>query len=131
MTLEIQAVPSGDVVIYLPYCKREQHQALPFAISLYRTGKLQGERQVEGSAPIPFSAFWKVSTLPVDPVICTVVFTNEVNEEFKYEIELQNLQVVKYLVDVILLDRATQIVDFPQAFYAQLFRMKVDTLDHN
>lgn len=131
MTLEIQAAPSVDVVVYLPYCKREQHQALPFAISLYRIGKLQGERQVEGSTPIPFSAFWKVSTLPSDPVICTVIFTNEVNEEFKYEVELQNLQVVKYLVDVILLDRATQIVDFSQAFYAQLFRMKVDTLELN
>jgi len=131
MTLDIQAAPTGDIVLYLPYCKREQQQALPYAISLYKTGALQGERQVEGTSPIPFSAFWKVSTLPVDPVICTVVFTNEVNEEYKYEIELQSLQVVKHLIDVVLLDRETQIVDFSQAFYAELFRLKLDALDSN
>ncbi len=130
MTLDIQAAPVGDVVLYLPYCKREQQQALPYAISLYRTGTLQGERQVEGSTPVPFSAFWKVSTLPVDPVICTVVFTNEISEEYKYEIELQSLQVVRHLIDVIILDRETQIVDFSQAFYAELFRLKLD-FDNN
>jgi len=111
--------------------KREQQQALPYAISLYKTGALEGERQVEGTSPVPFSAFWKVSTLPVDPVICTVIFTNEVNEEYKYEIELQSLQVVKHLIDVVLLDRETQIVDFSQAFYAELFRLKLDALDSN
>jgi hypothetical protein len=131
MTLDIQAAPTGDIVLYLPYCKREQQQALPYAISLYKTGTLQGERQVEGASPVPFSAFWKVSTLPIDPVICTVVFTNEVNEEYKYEIELQSLQVVRHLIDVILLDRQTQIVDFSQAFYAELFRLKIDAFDSN
>lgn len=130
MALDIQAAPTGDVVLYLPYCKREQQQALPYAISLYKMGTLQGERQVEGSAPIPFSAFWKVSTLPVDPVICTVVFTNEISEEYKYEIELQSLQVVRHLIDVIILDRETQVVDFSQAFYAELFRLKLD-FDNN
>lgn len=131
MTLDIQAAPSGDVVLYLPYCKREQQQALPYAISLYRVGSLQGERQVEGSSAIPFSAFWKVSTLPVDPIICTIIFTNEVNEEYKYEIELLNHQLVKYLVDVIIRDRETQVVDFSQALYAQLFRLKLDAFDGN
>jgi hypothetical protein len=131
MPLDIQAAPTGDVVLYLPYCKRDQQQALPYGISLYKIGSLQGERQVEGSSPVPFSAFWKVSTLPVDPIICTVIFTNEVNEEYKYEIELQSLQLVNYLIEVIILDRETQVVDFSQAFYVKLFRVKLDAYDGN
>lgn len=133
MTLDIQAAPTADVVLYLPYCKREPQyqQALPYAISLYKTGKLQGERQVEGSTAIPFSASWKAPSLPVDPCICIVVFTNELNEEFKYEIELQSLQLVGHLIDVVLRDRETQIVDFSQAFYAELFRVKIDTFESN
>ena len=131
MTLDIQASPSGDVVLYLPYCKREQQQALPYAISLYKTGGVKGERQVEGSSPIAFSAFWKVSTLPVDPIICTVIFSNELTEEYKYEIELQSLEIVRFLIEVILLDRETQIVDFSQAFYAKLFRVKLDAFEGN
>lgn len=131
MPLDIQASPTGDVVLYLPYCKRDQQQALPYGISLYKIGNLQGERQVEGSSPVPFSAFWKVSTLPVDPIICTVIFTNEVNEEYKYEIELQSLQLVNYLIEVIILDRETQVVDFSQAFYVKLFRVKLDAYDGN
>ncbi|AFY72869.1 hypothetical protein Syn7502_00735 [Synechococcus sp. PCC 7502] len=131
MALDIQAAPTGDVVLYLPYCKREQQQALPYAISLYKVGNLQGERQVEGAPSVPFSAFWKVSTLPVDPIICTVIFTNEVNEEYKYELEMQSLELVRYLIEVILVDRETQIVDFPQAFYAKLFRLKLDAFEGN
>jgi hypothetical protein len=131
MPLDIQASPTGDVVLYLPYCKRDRQQALPYGISLYKIGSLQGERQVEGSSPVPFSAFWKVSNLPVDPIICTVIFTNEVNEEYKYEIELQSLQLVNYLIEVIILDRETQVVDFSQAFYVKLFRVKLDAYDGN
>lgn len=131
MPLDIQAAPTGDVVLYLPYCKRDQQQALPYGISLYKTGYIQGERQVEGSSPIAFSAFWKASTLPVDPIICTVIFTNEINEEYKYEIELQSLQLVNYLIELIILNRETQIVDFSQGFYVKLFRVKLDSFDGN
>ncbi len=131
MALEIKPAAPGDVILYLPYCKKDQQQALPYAIGLYKIGSIQGERRVEGTEPVPFLVSWKVSTLPVDPVICTVVFTNELKEEYKYEIELQSLQVVKYLIDLILRERETQIVDFPQAFYAELFRLKFDALERN
>lgn len=134
MPLDIQAASTAEVVVYSPYyAKREPQylQALPYAISLYKTGKLQGERQVEGSVSVPFSATWKTPSLPVDPCICIVIFTNELNEEFKYEIELKSIELVGHLTDVVLRDRETQIIDFSQTFYAKLFRLKIDGHEGN
>jgi hypothetical protein len=40
----------------MPYYQGNKRNALPYAISLYKQGNLEGERQIEGSDSIAFVA---------------------------------------------------------------------------
>jgi len=128
MPIDLKAAEQQAVFPYLPYYKdQNRKQALPYAISLYKQGEMQGERQVEGTAPIPFSAKWKVATLPSDLTLCRVEF--EGNAELSYELQMENSKFVNYLIDVVSSIRAKgdEGADFPQMFYSELFRIKVVT----
>jgi hypothetical protein len=131
MASDLKAAAAQDVAIYMPYYKREQQQALPYAITLYKQGELQGERQIEGSLPVAFVATWRVSNLPSDLTLCNVTFEAGGDDRYKYEITLVNSEFVNYLIEIVIQIRDTQIADFPQTFYSKLFRLKVATSDNN
>lgn len=45
---DIQPAAKQDVGVYLPYYQGNKRAALPYAISLYKQGNLEGERHIEG-----------------------------------------------------------------------------------
>lgn len=128
MSIELKAAPMQDVAIYAPYYKEPAKKtALPYAISLYKQGELEGQRDVEGGSTIPFVANWRTSMLPSDLTICTVIF--EGNPELKYEVTMENSKFVDYLIDIVATIRDKGVADFPQIFYSKLFRIKLAAFD--
>ena len=118
---ELQPANQQDVKVYLPYCQSNKRNVLPLAISLYKKGALEGERQIEASEGIPFVAVWNVSTLPADLIRCRMQFDG--NAELSYEIMMGSSELVDCLIDVILNFKRTRIADFPKTFYRKLLRM--------
>ncbi|MEE3717343.1 type IV pilus biogenesis protein EbsA [Tumidithrix elongata RA019] len=130
MAIELKQAPPQEVSIYMPYYREpNKKQALPYAISLYKQGELPGERQIEGSPPISFLATWRVSNLPADLTLCRVMF--EGDAEMSYEITMNNIEFVGYLIDVVASIRDRGTADFPQIFYSKLFRIKLASFDGN
>ncbi len=112
----------GDVVIYMPYYGKNKHNWLPFAISLYKTGSLEGARVVEGGEPIPFVASWYVSKLPSELTRCRLQFNGQA--ELSYEVTLSNSEFIDYLIDVIMSFKRSHFTDFPGTFYKRLLRFE-------
>ncbi len=124
MAIELKAAAAQEVSIYMPYYKEpNKRTALPYAISLYQQGSLEGERQIEGGASIPFVANWRISNLTSDLTLCRVMF--EGNPEFSYEVMMENSEFVSYLIETVSGIRGKNVSDFPQAFYSKLFRIKI------
>lgn len=123
MSIEkLQPAPTQQVGVYTPYYPQQtKKQLLPFAISLYQKGALEGERRIEGAASIPFIATWNVSTLPADLCRCRIQF--EGNAELSYEIMMANFEFVDFLIDVILNFKRSRLSDFSQSFYRKLLRI--------
>jgi hypothetical protein len=123
MALEkLQPAAQQHVSVYSPYYPQANKRAiLPFAISLYQQGVLEGQRRIEGGESIPFVATWNVSTLPADLCRCRMQFDG--NAELSYEIRMANFEYVDYLIEVILNFRRSQLADFSQAFYRKLLRL--------
>jgi hypothetical protein len=124
MAIELRQAPLQEVQNYLVWF-REEHkkQALPYAIFLYNMGEMKGERPIEGCPSVPFTASWRVTSLPMDTNVCKVTF--ETPEDMTYEVQLVNHEFVNYLIEVtrIILTKGTP--DFPQSFYSKLFRIKL------
>ena len=112
----------GDVVIYMPYYGKNKHNWLPFAISLYKAGSLEGARVVEGGEPIPFVATWYVSKLPSELTRCRLQFDGQA--ELSYEVTLSNSEFIDYLIDVIMSFKRSHFTDFPGSFYKKLLRFE-------
>ncbi|AFY69780.1 hypothetical protein Pse7367_1490 [Thalassoporum mexicanum PCC 7367] len=128
MTLELKAAATQDVAIFAPYYREPSKKStLPYAITLYRSGEVMGERAIEGGTPIPFEAKWRISNLPSDLTLCRVMFDDD--EELSYEVMMENSEFVDYLIDLIINMRNNEVVDFPQAFYSKLFRIQLTTPD--
>jgi hypothetical protein len=123
MSIEkLQPAPTQQVGVYTPYYPQQaKKQLLPFAISLYQKGSLEGERRIEGAASIPFIATWNVSSLPADLCRCRIQF--EGNAELSYEIMMANFEFVDFLIDVILNFKRSRLSDFSQSFYRKLLRI--------
>jgi hypothetical protein len=123
MTIEkLQPAPAQQVGVYAPYYPQQnKKQLLPFAISLYQQGSLEGERTIEGGSSIPFIATWNVSSLPADLCRCRIQF--EGNAELSYEIRMANFEYVDFLIDVILNFKRSRLSDFSQSFYRKLLRI--------
>jgi len=107
--------------VYTPYYQGRKRNALPFAISLYQRGNLEGNRNIEGGESIPFVATWNVSSLPADLTRCRIQFDG--NAELSYEMTLANFEFIDFLIDVIFNVKASRITDFSQPFYRKLLRL--------
>ncbi|HAC66246.1 MAG TPA: hypothetical protein DCF68_22600 [Cyanothece sp. UBA12306] len=118
---QLQPAAKGDVLIYQPYCPKEKHKILPYALSLYVQGSVEGERRIEGGQSIPFVASWYVSNLPSELTRCNFIFDGKA--DFSYEVTLLNYEFINYLVDAITIFQESQSVDFTQAFYRKLLRL--------
>jgi hypothetical protein len=124
MTIEqLQPAPMQQVGVYVPYYPQaSKKQLLPYAISLYQKGALEGQRKIEGSESIPFIATWNVSTLPADLCRCRLQFDG--NAELSYEIMMANFEFVDFLIEVVMNFRRTRLADFSQSFYRKLLKLE-------
>jgi hypothetical protein len=123
MALEqLQPAPQQQVGVYIPYYPQAgKRQVLPYAISLYQKGALEGKRKIEGGEGIPFIATWNVSTLPADLTRCRIQFDG--NSELSYELMLANFEFVDFLIEVVMNFKRTRLADFSQGFYRRLLRL--------
>ncbi len=128
MAIELSKASDQEVIAYKPYYREAIRQkALPYAISLYKQAEMVGERRIEGSSPISYTAVWRASNLPSDIILCRVTFDGDM--DMSYEIEMQSAEFVGYLIDIVSSINEKEYADFPQVFYSKLFRVKVVTSD--
>jgi hypothetical protein len=118
---KLQPANPRDVNVYTPYYQGRKRSALPYAISLYKSGNLEGMRSIEGGDSIPFVATWNVSMLPADLTRCRIQFDGEA--ELSYEMTLANFEFIDFLIDVLFNVKTAKITDFSQAFYRKLLRI--------
>ncbi|NCO73819.1 MAG: hypothetical protein GW795_01650 [Cyanobacteria bacterium] len=118
---KLQAASKADTLMYQPYYGKEQHEILPYALSLYQQGYLEGERIIEGKTNIPFVAIWYVSRLPAEMTRCRIQFDG--NADLSYEINLSNSKFIEYLILVIKNFKKFRQTDFSQQFYRKLLRL--------
>lgn len=120
-TLEqLEAANKSEVIVYMPYYPKDKHGILPYAITLYNQGFLEGSRYIEGSAHIPFAASWYVSKLPAELTRCRIQFDGQA--ELSYEITILNAEFIDYLINVIKNSKQFGLADFSQGFYRKLLR---------
>jgi len=118
---KLQPASKADILMYQPYYGKEQHEILPYALSLYQQGYLEGERTIEGNKNIPFVAIWYVSRLPTELTRCRIQF--EGSAELSYEINLSNSDFIDYLILLIKNFKDSRQTDFNQKFYRKLLRL--------
>jgi hypothetical protein len=122
--MSIEKLPPADKAasaVYLPYYQGAKRNMLPYAISLYQQGSLEGQRRIEGGESIPFVASWFVSKLPSELTRCRLQFDG--NAELSYEVTMANSEFMNYLIDVIQNFKRARLTDFSQAFYRKLLRI--------
>lgn len=117
---QLETAAKGDVVVYMPYYPKDKHTVLPYAITLYQQGYLEGMRQIEGNENIPFAASWYVSKLPSELTRCRIQFEGDADKS--YEMTVLNAEFIDYLIDVIKVFKQVGAADFPQVFYRKLLR---------
>ncbi len=117
----------ADVDMYEPYCDAEQNAILPYALSLYQQGFLEGSRAIEGDGKknIPFVATWYVSSLPDELTRCRIQFDG--SAELSYEVNLKNSEFISNLIVLIKNFKASRQVDFSQKFYRKLLSLDEET----
>jgi hypothetical protein len=120
---QLQPAPKEQVGVYFPYYPQtNKKQVLPYAISLYKQGSLEGKRNIEGGESIPFITTWNVSSLPADLCRCRMQFDG--NADLSYEVMMANFEYVDFLIEVIAnFRRNHSVADFSQGFYRKLLRM--------
>lgn len=125
MSLKFEEIPPAgkqDVSVYMPYYQGNKRTALPYAISLYKQGNLEGERHIEDGDSIPFIATWNVSMLPADLTRCRMQFDEDA--DLSYEITMATFEFVDFLFDVIVALRNKHSPDFSKSFYRKLLRLE-------
>ena len=118
----LQPASKADVRIYTPYYQKDTLNVLPYAISLYQQGNLEGNRQIDGSEQIPFVASWYISKLPSELTRCRIQFDGQA--DLSYEITILNWEFINLLVSVIKGFKQFGVADFPQVFYRKLLRFE-------
>lgn len=118
---QLQPANPRDVNVYTPYYQGSKRGALPYAISLYQKGNLEGLRKIEGGDSIPFVVSWNVSSLPADLTRCRMQFDG--NAELSYEMTMANFEFVDFLIEVIINFKRSRLADFSQSFYRKLLRI--------
>lgn len=118
----IQPAPTRDVNVYLPYYQGNRRNLLPLAISLYRSGAVEGQRVIEGGESIPFIATWNVSSLPADLTRCRLQFDG--NAELSYEVMMTNFEFIGFLIELMTRFQQSHLTDFSKGFYHKLLRIE-------
>ncbi len=119
---KLEAASKAELVVYMPYYPKERHSLLPYALTLYKQGYLEGRRQIEGSESIPFVATWYVSNLPAELTRCRLQFEGQA--ELSYEMTILNAEFIDFLIDSIKTHKQLGAADFPQTFYRKLLRFE-------
>jgi hypothetical protein len=117
---KLEAANKADVVVYMPYYPKDKHTVLPYAITLYREGSLEGLRHIENGTGIPFVASWYVSKLPSELTRCRLQFEGQA--DLSYEMTIINAEFIDYLIDSIKTFKRLGAADFSQSFYRKLLR---------
>ena len=121
---KLQPANQDDTKLYRPFYNKEQQEILPYALSLYQQGYLEGARLIESQEQISFLATWYVSKskLPYEKTRCRIQFNS--NAELSYELNLSHKEFIEYLILLIGNFKKTRQVDFAQKFYRKLLRME-------
>jgi hypothetical protein len=118
---QLQPATPQQANVYLPYIQSSKRNFLPYAISLYHKGVLEGHRKIEGSENIPFVATWNTATLPSDLTRCRVQF--EGNADLSYEVMMASFEFINFLIEMMENYKRYRLSDFSQTFYRKLLRI--------
>ena len=119
---KLQPATQQQASVYLPYIAGNKRHFLPYAISLYQKGVVEGKRKIEGNDNIPFVATWNVARLPSDLTRCRLQFDG--NAELSYEVMMANFEFVSFLIEVMENSKLTRTIDFSKTFYRKLLRVE-------
>ncbi|MGM3306451.1 type IV pilus biogenesis protein EbsA [Anabaena sp. WFMT] len=119
---QLQPVTQQQASVYLPYIQQSKRNFLPYAISLYQKGFVEGHRKIEGSDNIPFIATWNVATLPSDLTRCRIQFDG--NAELGYEVMMASFEFINFLIELMENHKRQKISDFSITFYRKLLRVE-------
>lgn len=119
---KLEPAKKEDVIVYTPYYPKDRQSFLPYALSLYQQGNLEGNRYIEGGEGVPFVASWYVSKLPSELTRCRIQFDGQA--DLSYEATLMNSEFIDYLIDVMKISKDKAVVDFPQKFYRKLLKFE-------
>jgi hypothetical protein len=119
---QLEPASPDEVKLYQPYHLKDKHKILPYALSLYQKGYIEGKRRIEGAEAIPFVASWYVSKLPSELTRCRLQFEGQA--ELSYEMTILNSEFIDYLIDSISIFKDNKLMDFPQGFYRKLLRFE-------
>jgi hypothetical protein len=117
---QLQAVNKEQTTVYIPYIQLSKRNLLPYALSLYQKGVLEGYRKIESGNNIPFVATWNITTLPSDLIRCRMQFDR--NPELTYEVMMTNFEFVSFLIELLENHKQYRCIDFSQSFYRKLLR---------
>lgn len=118
---QLQPASAQQASVYLPYIQGTKRNFLPYAISLYQKGVLEGHRKIEASDNIPFVATWNVASLPSDLTRCRMQFDGDA--DLSYEIILASSEFISFLIELMDNYKRNRLTDFSQAFYRKLLRV--------
>jgi hypothetical protein len=118
---QLQAVNKEQTTVYIPYIQLSKRNLLPYALSLYQKGVLEGYRKIESGNNIPFVATWNITTLPSDLIRCRMQFDR--NPELTYEVMMANFEFVSLLIELLENHKQYRCIDFSQSFYRKLLRI--------
>lgn len=119
---QLQPATQQQASVYLPYIQGSKRNFLPYAISLYQKGVLEGQRKIEGSDNIPFVATWNVATLPSDLTRCRMQFDG--NAELSYEVMMASFEFINFLIELLENSKRYRLIDFSRQFYRKLLRIE-------
>lgn len=123
MTIDqLQPVTQQQAAVYLPYIQQAKRNFLPYAISLYQKGYIEGNRKIEGGENIPFTATWNVATLPSDLTRCRIQFDG--NAELTYEVMMASFEFINFLIELMEKYKRYKTSDFSSSFYRKLLRIE-------
>jgi hypothetical protein len=119
---QLQPVSQQQATVYLPYIQQTKRNFLPYAISLYQKGFVEGHRKIEGSKNIPFIATWNVATLPSDLTRCRIQFNG--NAELSYEVRMASFEFINFLIELMENYKRQKLSDFSTTFYRKLLSIE-------
>ncbi|MBD1211243.1 MAG: type IV pilus biogenesis protein EbsA [Dolichospermum sp.] len=117
---QLQAVNKEQTTVYIPYIQLSKRNLLPYALSLYQKGVLEGYRKIESGNNIPFVATWNITTLPSDLIRCRMQFDGD--PELTYEVMMANFEFVSLLIELLQNYKRYRYTDFSPNFYRKLLR---------